>query len=132
MSPKPGTKVTLVPPATPAEAKEAVQAEAGAVTELQHAAGQRQPGQAGSTKLASHHPPETQAGKEEKPSWIEIELLDDAGDPVSGARYRVTLPDGTADEGTLDAKGFARVDGFAPGECKVEFPDFDGREWKPA
>ncbi len=72
-------------------------------------------------------------GKAEKgkKDWIEIELLDDAGKPVPGEPYRVTLPDGsTVAEGTLDSKGFARIDNIDPGNCKVTFPRLIKDAWK--
>jgi hypothetical protein len=42
------------------------------------------------------------------------------------------LPDGqTLAEGTLDEKGFARVEGVDPGSCKVTFPNLDKSAWSP-
>lgn len=64
-------------------------------------------------------------------TFIEIVLVDQAGVPVGGVRFRIMLPDGTVREGRLDRDGFARLDGIEPGECDVEFPDLDGREWRP-
>jgi type VI secretion system secreted protein VgrG len=67
-----------------------------------------------------------------KRSWIEIQLLDDEEKPVPGELYRVTLPDGsTVAEGTLDEKGWARVDNIDPGTCKVTFPRLHKDAWKP-
>jgi type VI secretion system secreted protein VgrG len=57
--------------------------------------------------------------------YIEIKLLDMNGNPVPGERYRVTVPDGRVAEGTLDENGYARVEGFDPGQCRIEFPDMD-------
>jgi hypothetical protein len=34
-------------------------------------------------------------------------------------------------EGTLDAKGHARVDGFDPTQVKVTFPNLDKSVWEP-
>jgi hypothetical protein len=67
---------------------------------------------------------------EEDPSWVVIQLVDDDGLPVPGAKYRVELPDGRVVEGTLDRNGRARVEGIADGECQVSFPDFDGADWR--
>lgn len=64
-----------------------------------------------------------------KTTWIEIELVDQNGKPVASEPYRVTPPDGPARTGTLDDRGFARVDGITPGTCEVTFPKIDGREW---
>ncbi len=72
------------------------------------------------TSAPAHDPTNEQNRK--KTSWIEIELVDEEGNPVSGEPYRVTLADGiTVADGTLDEKGFARVDHIDPGTCKVSF-----------
>ena len=62
--------------------------------------------------------------------WIAIELKDEDGDPVAGAAYEITLPDGQVNSGKLDDKGKARVDGIKPGYCQISFPEIDAREWK--
>ncbi len=80
---------------------------------------------------APWHDPKSEENKDKK-SWIEIVLEDEAGKPVPGEAYRITLPDGTTlAEGTLDEKGFARVDTIDPGTCKVTFPNLDKDVWKP-
>ena len=65
-------------------------------------------------------------------SWIEIELVDALGNPVAGETYRVKLANGTVAEGTLDEKGFARLEPIEPGNCEVTFPNMDGRSWDKA
>jgi type VI secretion system secreted protein VgrG len=62
-------------------------------------------------------------------SWIEIELKDETGEPVAGEFYRVTVTDGSVCEGTLDEKGFARIDGIDPGSCEITFPRLDKEAW---
>jgi type VI secretion system secreted protein VgrG len=76
----------------------------------------------------SHNPnsPENQ----DKKHWIEINLVDEAGQPVPGERYKIKLPDGTVDEGTLDDKGHARVAGIDPGSCQITFPGRDKDAFK--
>jgi hypothetical protein len=64
-------------------------------------------------------------------TWVEIELLDDAGKPVANEKYLVTVPEGVVKSGNLDAKGRARITNIDPGTCEISFPDIDGREWKP-
>jgi hypothetical protein len=130
MSPKPATPVTLVPPLAPGEAVVADDAKSGHVDEFKRSAIEKAKGKTSSTKCPPHKPPKTQEEKARKLSWIEIELVDEENQPVPGARYRVTLPDGTADEGALDAKGFARVDGFEAGTCQVTFPELDKDAWE--
>src|SRR5262245_49832825 len=58
-------------------------------------------------------------------TWVEIELVDTAGKPVPGVRYRLELPDGQFQEGTLDQNGRARADDIDPGTCWITFPDHD-------
>jgi hypothetical protein len=62
--------------------------------------------------------------------WIEIELVDEDDQPVSGESYRIELADGKTEEGSLDEKGFARVDGIPKGNCKVTFPNLDKEAWE--
>ena len=50
--------------------------------------------------------------------------------PIPGEKYRVTLPDGSVDEGTLDQHGWARVQGFEKGECKITLPELDKDAWE--
>ena len=53
------------------------------------------------------------------------------GAPAAGERYEVRLPDGKRGaKGTLDEKGWARVEGLDPGECTVSFPDRDKDAWE--
>jgi hypothetical protein len=65
--------------------------------------------------------------------WIEIELLDEAGEGVAGETYLITLPDGTLKEkGALNSKGWARVEGLPEGLLKVSFPNIDASLWRRA
>jgi hypothetical protein len=67
----------------------------------------------------------------DKPSWVAIELVDEAGKPVPGEPFRVTLPDGSPIEGLLDKRGTVRIEGIDPGTCKVTFPERDAKGWRP-
>lgn len=64
-------------------------------------------------------------------TFILIRLVDDEGNPVPGARYRVELPDGAVREGRLNSSGEARENYVVPGECKVTFPELEDSAWKP-
>jgi len=65
-----------------------------------------------------------------KTSWVEIELVDEEGNPVGGEKYQVILTDGSKREGVLDTNGYARVDGFTRGTCKISFPNLDTAAWE--
>jgi len=54
--------------------------------------------------------------------WIEIELLDDEGDPVPNEEYILYLSDGTEKNGNLDPEGYAREEDVPPGKIFIEFP----------
>lgn len=58
-------------------------------------------------------------------TWVEIELLDMAGQPVPYERYWIKLPDGTVREGVLDAQGCAYFDDLDPGQCLIRWPARD-------
>lgn len=66
-----------------------------------------------------------------KDDWIEIQLLGEDGEPVPNTKYRVQLPDGRIEEGTLDAEGVAGFEGIAAGSCKITFPELDQEAWEP-
>lgn len=77
--------------------------------------------------------PDKTAAKDQKKSWIEIELVDEDDNPIAGERYKITLPDGkTVATGTTDSKGFARHSGIDPGTCKITFPKLDKDAWEKA
>lgn len=131
-SPKSGTAVSAVSPADPKAAEEADVANPGEVEKVKAEQRQTQTGKYGSVQTKPHKLPATEEEKAKKPSWIEIELVDKKGKPVPGEAYRVTLPDGTTvADGTLDEKGFARVDGIEQGTCKITFPRLEKQAWKP-
>ncbi|MGZ0171303.1 MAG: hypothetical protein ACKVHE_17285 [Planctomycetales bacterium] len=61
--------------------------------------------------------------------WVEIELVDEAGQPVIGEKYTVTLPDGREVKGSVDRAGRALVRDLADsGDCKVTFEAGEGGE----
>jgi hypothetical protein len=130
-SPKDGKAGSAVTPTDPKEAKEADKADPGEVDKIKAEERKTQSGKYGSAKTKPNKPPQTAEEKEQKKSWIEIELRNKKNEPVPGEAYRVTHPDGqTVAEGTLDENGFARVDGIEPGACKVTFPNLEKQAWK--
>lgn len=120
MRPKSGKAGNPVDPAAPAPSEEAASARER----------EGESGEGGSQNAEPHRPPTTEEQEQEKSSWIEIEMVDEADEPVAGMVYRITLPDDTVADGTLDENGFARVEGIVPGTCRVSFPDLDQEAWE--
>lgn len=93
------------------------------------AAGSPSSSPAGQQSQTTHDP--TSPENQKKKDWIAIKLLDKDGKPVPYEPYKVTLPDGTVKEGTLDGQGCAKVTGVDPGTCQVTFHKRDKSGWKP-
>jgi hypothetical protein len=64
-----------------------------------------------------------------KEGWIEIEVLDDAGEPREGDRYKLKLPDGRLLEGTIGSKGLISVHGIDPGNAELTITTLDSALW---
>jgi hypothetical protein len=131
-SPKSGTAGSAVPPAAPDPAVDADDAVAGGVDQSQANAITTKPGTYDSTKVKPYNPAKPFKPDPKKTSWIEIKLVDEKNKPVPGEPYSVTLPDASVAEGTLDEKGFARIEGIDPGTCQITFPYRDTEAWKKA
>ncbi len=64
-------------------------------------------------------------------TWIEIELVDEAGQPCPHERYEIKAPDGTTlRRGSLDKNGLAHVSVPEPGTCRICFPNLDAQAWE--
>lgn len=134
MNPKSGKAIDAVKPAAVEKAQEADVADPGVVEKVKAEQAQKKSGKYGKQPVKPFKPPApgSHEDEDEKKSWIEIELIDEADQPVVGQRYEITLPDGRVAKGTLDAQGFARIDGIDPGTCQVSFPDLDKDAWEKA
>jgi hypothetical protein len=132
VNPKSGQAGSAVEPAVPKQPEEADVADPGEVSELRAQQRQAESGKYGSQPAPAFKPGGAEEGEEaqEDVSWIEIELVGEDGEPIPGERYRVKLPDGSVDKGTLDHNGWARVAGFAEGQCTISFPDLDQDAWE--
>lgn len=111
----------------PEEALIAAEAEFGEVEQAVKRQVQRDPGRPDTIGVVSTDP-----GEPPSDHWIGVKLVDDAGEPIPFERFRVKMSDGSIVEGTLDEKGYRRVEGVEPGSAMVSFPNIDGDEWKPA
>jgi len=132
MGKKSGTAGTPVEPTEPDTAEDADEADPGKVSTVKAEQAQMKSGKYGSEKVKAHKPASDDAADEKKKSWVEIELKDDKNNPIPGEKFEVKLPDGSVSEGTLDEKGFARIEGFEKGSCQIKFPRMDGESWKKA
>jgi hypothetical protein len=142
MGKKSGKAGRAVPPAAPPKAEGADVADPGKVAEIKAEQAKTQSGKYGAQPVKPHKLPaeegaageqgtqQREAKEQERTSWIEIELVGEDDEPIPGEKYRITLPDDTVAEGTLDEKGFARVEGFEKGTCKVCFPNLDKEAWE--
>lgn len=132
MGKKSGKAGSPVLPVSPEKVEDADIADPGKMAEVKAEQVEQKKGKYGSEPAKPHKTPqdEEKAEEEGKTSWIEIELVDEEDEPIPGERYKITLPDGSIAEGTLDEKGFARVEGFEKGTCKVSFQTLDKDVWE--
>lgn len=131
-SAKSGKAGSAVSPVAPKKPFEADKANPGEVDKIKTAEQQSGTGKYGSPAEKPYKAPQTDEEKEQKTSWIEIELVDEEGNPVAGEAIKVTLPDGTVFPGTLNEKGLCRIDGIDPGTCQITFPNLDKDAWEKA
>ena len=129
-SPKDGTACDPLAASDPTEAKDADDADPGEVETIKAQQRQTGTGKYGSTPVTPFKPPENPAQQDVETTWIEILLIDKNNNPVPGETYKCVMPDNKVKIGTLDSKGFVRIDGIQPGTCQVSFPNRDGRSWE--
>jgi hypothetical protein len=91
----------------------------------------QQSGESADQELSDQPPDSSSTTCESQHDWIEVQLVGEDGRGVPGQRLRVTLPDGSIREETLDAEGVAGFDGIASGTCTITFPDLDQDAWEP-
>jgi hypothetical protein len=60
--------------------------------------------------------------------WIEIELLDEKDNPIPNEKYVIDLADGSQKTGTLDSKGFTRIEDIPPGAFFVSYPALENTD----
>lgn len=57
------------------------------------------------------------------PTWIEVELVDEDGRPLSGASYELTTSDGKIHKGTVPDSGVVRLEEVPPGASIARFAE---------
>ena len=62
-------------------------------------------------------------------TWIEVEVVDELGNPMANLKYALKLADGSERTGVLDSQGRVRASGIDPGQCTFSLVEADGREW---
>jgi predicted RNA-binding protein with TRAM domain len=148
MKAKGGSAVSAVEPTKPEGTFAADDAKPGNVVKVKAKQIETKTGKYGATKAKAYKPgnssgPESKSAASlnqkidvanddkthEKTDWIEIELVAEDDNPIAGEKYEVTVPDGSVASGTLDGDGFARIEGFETGQCKVSFPYLDTAAW---
>lgn len=129
-SPKSGNPGSPVPPADPQKPEPADKADPGAMDEVKAEQRETQTGKYGSVPIEPHKIITDPEERKKKPSWIEIVLVDEEDKPIPGEAYQVVLPDGSVQNGSLNEKGFARIDAIDPGSCRVSFPNLDKKDWE--
>jgi hypothetical protein len=77
-------------------------------------------------------PEEREPEEDEEKTWIEIQLVDEADDPVPGQAWKITHPDGTTvARGRTNSEGVGRVSGVEnPGNCTITFTELDKEAWE--
>ncbi len=131
MNKKAGKACQYIKPSSPDDPLDADTADPGEVAKVKAKQKETQTGKYGSTKAKPFKEEPEEETEEKEKSWIEIELHDQEGEPIAGERYEIKLPDGKVARGSLDGRGFARVQGFDPGRCRVTFPDLDRDATEP-
>ncbi len=117
-------------PAAAAEAQDADDADPVEVSKLKIEQRKEEKGKYGKKPVKAFKPEETKPGEEKKTDWIEIQLIDkDTGEPIPGEYYECKLADGSIASGTLDDKGFVRIEGVDPGTAEIKFPNLHDKAW---
>jgi hypothetical protein len=67
---------------------------------------------------------------ESRPGWVAMTLVDEAGTPMAGAAYVLTLEDGNSREDALDAAGQVLLEDLEPGQAyRLSFPQVAATAW---
>ena len=74
---------------------------------------------------------EASPNQAEEKTWIEIQLVDEADQPVVRERFQISNSSGAVvAQGYTDAQGLADATNLDPGTYQVTFPNLDGDAWE--
>lgn len=66
----------------------------------------------------------------EELDWIEVRVVDEAGQPVANVLYEIQLPGGATRVGKTNALGLLRHERLPPGACKFSLTGLDTKAWE--
>ncbi len=64
--------------------------------------------------------------------YIQIQVVDDDGQPVHGVAYELKLPDRRVRRGVTGGNGVIYYADLDPGSCELTFPELDQGTWEQA
>ena len=65
-------------------------------------------------------------------TWVEMEVVDAQGKPLSGQAFVCMMPNGIIEQGNLDKRGRVRFEEIDPGECVFSLTGLDRETWERA
>ena len=137
--PKSRTPVKSVVATKPEQVHPADSADPGEMNKLKSTQQAQKQGKYGEIKAKAYKPPPIAVSSEQKhaksksqkaeQAWVGITLVDEAGHPVAGQPYTITLPDGSVKKGTTNTQGQAMITGFDSGDCVLTLQQLDATAW---
>jgi len=70
-----------------------------------------------------------ESGLLEFKDWLIIELYDDENNLIPNEKFIIHLPDGTKKKGSLNSKGFSKLEDLPPGKVEIEYPESDAEHY---
>jgi hypothetical protein len=127
MNKKTGSAGSATAPVEAEEALEAVDDKSGEVSEGSGSQVERAKAKAEAAKVPPLKPPEEEE-KKARTSWIEVELVNELGEPMPFESVEIITPNGRVTT-TLDENGLCRIDEIEKGSCEISFTRLDKEAW---
>jgi hypothetical protein len=81
--------------------------------------------------VVPEHVIEASAPIDETRHWIEVQLVGEDDEAISGVRCQIVLPNKNTIVRTTDRFGLVRIDGVEdPGSCEISFLELDSEAWE--